>query len=110
MEYRTINQIKLYVLVLNTFGEAESGSIAAVSTDYDALVKKYNEDLLPSDERFRDGAGFLHSFREGSPFFNLNPCWSLEVDKVDCFGHGIHTEWVNEENIARIQNEYYFIY
>ena len=38
METRTIVEVKIFVLVLNTFGRAEECEVVAVSDDYDRLV------------------------------------------------------------------------
>lgn len=38
-EYRSIQQVKLFLLVMNPMmGRAEDGEIAAISDDYDRLV------------------------------------------------------------------------
>lgn len=42
METRTIQEVRIYVLVLNTFRTAESGEIVAMSDDYNRLVDWYN--------------------------------------------------------------------
>ena len=38
METRTTQEVRIYVLVVNTFGAAETGEIVAVSDDYNRLV------------------------------------------------------------------------
>lgn len=107
METRLEGQVRVYVLVLNTFGSAESSRIAAVSFDYDKIVQRYNEDLLPKG--YRDEFGYFHSFPETSPFYRLNPCFDLELNHTDHWGHGIHDEWVPMSAIDEIRSRYYFI-
>jgi hypothetical protein len=107
METRIEGQVRVYVLVLNTFGSAEDSCIAAVSFDYDKIVKQYTDDLLP--EGFRDEMGFFHSFPESSPFYRLNPCFDLELNHVNHWGQGIHDEWVPISAIDEIRSRYYFI-
>ena len=106
MEIRQVNEVHVYVLCLNTFGRAEEGTIAALSTDYNALVRFYNDQLC---EKWRDETGFLHSFKKGSVLENLNPCNSLELNQLSIFGHGIRDEWVREYTFHRITSEYYFV-
>lgn len=109
MEARTITQVRIYVLVLNTFGRAEEGRIAAISGNYQDLVDLYNSQLLP--ECYRDENGFYHTFNENGPLARLNPCSNLNLNEVDMFGHGIHDEWINEDIWYSLlnQNEYYII-
>ena len=47
METRTTQEVRIYVLVLNTFGAAETGEILAVSDDYNRLVDWYNQQINP---------------------------------------------------------------
>ena len=90
METRTITQVHIYYLVLNTFGAAEDGAIVAISDERQKLVDYYNSQLLV--EGVRDSAGYYHSFEEGS-LYNYNPC---DIDRIGLYGHGIHDEWVDE--------------
>ena len=67
METREVHKIeaRIYVLILNTFGAAESGAVGAWSDNYQKLVEFYQSQLLPPNERFRDEGGFYHSFAHG---------------------------------------------
>ena len=107
METRQINQVRIYVLILNTFGRAEEGIIAAISDDYDRLVNWYYQQL--SKEYWRDDSGFWHSFKPDSPLVNLNPCFNLELNNTNHFGHGIHDEWINEDVFLNIRDQYTFV-
>lgn len=109
MNRRLIDQTRVFVLALNAFGRAEDHRIAAVALDYNALVKKYNEDLLPVEERFRDELGMMHSFRVGSPFFNLNPCASLVLNDLNYYGAGIHDEWIDTDKLRGTLSRYYWV-
>ena len=95
MEIRQITQVKIYILVLNNmYDRCEDGNIVAISSEYENLIKYYNDNLLT--DPIRDNEGYLHSFKEGGLYF-YNPCYSLEVGSVDSFGHGIHFEWCTED-------------
>lgn len=109
METRTITQVRIYILVLNTFGRAEDSKIAAISGNYQALVDLYNSQLLPKG--YRDENSFYHTFNTSGPLSRLNPCPNLNLNEVDMFGHGIHDEWINEDvwyNLVN-QNQYYIV-
>lgn len=108
MVTRTINEVKLYVLVLNNMQapKIEYGEVVAVSLDYDRLVEWYNSQKAP--EMWRDGR-WGKTFAKGSPLEWYNPAYSLELDNTQPFGHGISTSWVREENLGRIMSEYKFI-
>lgn len=95
METRLLAAVKIYVLVLNNMYDCcEGGNIVAISSEYENLIKYYNDNLLT--EPIRDNKGYLHSFKDGDLYF-YNPCYSLEVGSVDAFGHGIHFEWCTED-------------
>lgn len=104
-----IIEVRVFVLVLNTFGSAEEGRIVAFSTDYNRLVEAYNRDLLPYDKGFRDEVGFYHSFRESSPFYNYNPCYTTDLNMLSPFGHGIHDEWIEIDQFERLKRSFLFI-
>lgn len=109
MEARTITQVRIYILVLNTFGRMEDNRIAAISGNYQDLVDLYNSQLL--QEPYRDEDGYYHTFDEKGPLRRLNPCLSLELNEVDMFGYGIHDEWINEDTWYKLlnENQYYII-
>jgi hypothetical protein len=109
METRSITQVRIYVLALNTFGIAEEGRIAAISGYYQDLVNLYNSQLLP--EPYRDEDGFYHTFNINGPLSRLNPCSNLNLNEVDTFGFGIHDEWINEDHWHSLlnQNQYYIV-
>ena len=98
METRTterIEEVRIYVLYLNTFGKAEEGVIAAVSDDYNKLVNWYNEQFNP-EGRYSDN-GYIKTFKRGSSIEWNNPCRSLKLNDTYPFGHGIHDEWIPME-------------
>lgn len=103
-----IEEFRIYILGLNTFGAAEDGEVVAVSDDLKKLQDFYLAELLPLDQRFRDEAKFLHSFREG-PLYNYNPCASIELNQLSTFGFGIHDEWVTKSEIPVIKSNYRWI-
>ena len=89
---RSITEVHVYVLVLNTFGAAEEGRVVAVSTDYNKLAEWYQEQFEPSGPYREDR--WYKTFRKGSPIEYNNPCRSLELNNTRPFGHGIHDEWI----------------
>ena len=64
METREIQEVRIYVLVLNTFGAAETGEIVAVSDDYNRLVNWYNEQFN-LEGKYREN-GWCKTFKKGS--------------------------------------------
>lgn len=106
METTTITQVKLYVLVLNTFGAAESGEVVAVSDDYQRLVSWYRDQF--ADEPYRED-GWHKTFKKGSPIEYNNPCATTALNETYPFGHGIHDEWVELGELDRIRNQFNWI-
>lgn len=106
METRTVEEARIYVLVLNTFGSAESGEIVAVSDNYIRLVDWYRSQF--ADKPYREN-GWLKTFKKGSPIEYNNPCGSVELNDVNHWNHGIHNEWINLASIADIQNRYNWV-
>lgn len=99
METRIVEQVRIYILNLNEMhSNAEYGRSVAVSTEYDDLVKLYNDNLL--EECYRDEDGYLHSFKEG-PLYNFNPCMSLELNNLDTFGFGIQDIWIPIDSLRK---------
>lgn len=105
METRTVEQVRLYVLALNTFNRAEDSAVACVSDSYDRLVEFYNSQVL--EIGYREN-GWYFSFKEGRLRY-FNPCHSLVLGDLDMYGNGIHSEWCDIEKYYEIQNKYYFI-
>lgn len=104
METRTIQQVKVYCLIMNPMTDrAESGRISVMSFDKDRLVKFYEDEISEpyDDDRFRK------VFKKGGPLEWYNPLWTLEG--VDSFGHGLREEWIDSTNIDYVKGNYYFI-
>ena len=106
METRQITQVRLYVLILNTFGAAESGNIVAVSDDYQRLVTWYQSQF--ADEPYRED-GWYKTFKKGSPLEYHNPCGSVELNGTNIWNHGIHDEWVLLDDLDIIRNRYFYV-
>ena len=104
METRTIEEIRIYVLVLNTFGAEEEGEIAAISDDYNKLVSWYKDQFNPEGKYREDG--WLKTFRKGSLIEYNNPCLSIELNNTYPFGHGIHDEWISLQQFYSLGNRY----
>lgn len=106
VETRIVVEVRLFVLVLNTFGRAEEGRIVAISDDYDRLVDWYLNQF--AEDPYRD-EGFYKTFKKGSLIEYNNPCRSLELNDIRPFGHGIHDEWVSQDTFVEIQSNFNFV-
>ena len=105
MKTRTITQVEVYKLVLNSiYHRAESGTIVAISTDYDKLVDWYNGQL--SEESYTDENGYIHYFNKNSILYSYNPCPSVLLNDLDVFDHGISNVWVDIEDYGNIHSIY----
>ena len=104
METRTTQEVRIYVLVLNTFGAAETGEIVAVSDDYNRLVDLYNQQINP-EGKYREN-GWWKTFKKGSLIEYNNPCSSLKLNNTYPFGHGIHDEWIPMETFYLLSGRY----
>ena len=104
MEIRTIEEVRIYVLILNTFGAAEEGEVVAISNDYNKLVSWYKDQFNPEGE-YREN-GWTKTFRKGSLIEYNNPCRSIELNDTYPYGHGIHDEWIPIEQFYSLGNRY----
>lgn len=94
METRDVKQIKIWGLILNTMGAAESGNLVAVASSEQALKDFYYSQQMENTELIN---GYRYTFKEG-PLRNYNPSGTQPVSE-DIFGHGIFSQWVNEDEI-----------
>lgn len=101
-----VPEVRVYVLVLNTFGAAEDREIVAVSDDYDRLVNWYNDQF--AEEGYRED-GWYKTFKKGSLIEYNNPCATTVLNQTRPFGHGIHDEWVHLDVIDRIRERYHWV-
>ena len=106
METRTVTQVRLYVLVLNTFGSAQSGEVVAISDDYHKLVDWYKSQF--ADESYIED-GWHKTFKKGSPIEFNNPCDCVELNNTNHWNHGIHDEWVPAEYVYEIKDRYLYV-
>ena len=101
METRTIQQIKIYKLILNnmTNCKVEIGQIAAISYD-----KKILEDILINEAETWQDENWYKSYKKYSILEWYNP-------PCEHYGHGIIEEWVNEDILNNIitDNAYTFL-
>lgn len=104
MKTRMAREVKIYVLVLNVFGNT-LGERVAISDDYDRLVNWYNKQLNP-DGVYRDGM-WNKTFKKGSFIEFCNPCDSLKLNDTSIFGFGIHDEWIPMEVFNNLRNRGY---
>jgi hypothetical protein len=104
METRTVEQAKVYYLIMNPVTDkAESGRIAMMSTSRENLISAYeNEQVAIYDDN-----NFRKVFKQGGPLEWYNPVWTF--DGVDPFGHGLSEDWVDMENLPILQSKYYFV-
>lgn len=94
MNIRDVTQIEIWGLILNTMGSAESGKLVAIASNEEALKKFYKDQLMEKPETIN---GWVYSFKEG-PLRNYNPS-GVQKASEDIFGHGIFSQWVNEDSI-----------
>ena len=104
MEIRTVEEVRIYVLVLNTFGSAEDGKIVAISDDYNKLVSWY-KDQFNREGKYRED-GWVKTFKKGSLIEYNNPCSSIELNNTSFFGYGIHDEWISLEQFYSLENRF----
>ncbi|MDE7346957.1 MAG: hypothetical protein K2N48_09510 [Muribaculaceae bacterium] len=111
---RAIEEVKIYTLCLNPVtGCVEEIHRVAISTDYDALVKWYNEQKLDKpghdhDDPVRNGCGgpIFKYFKKGSPLEYYNPCDSTDIvdtasgENVPTRG-GVLEDWYRAESVYR---------
>ncbi len=104
METRTIQQAKVYYLIMNPVTDrAESGRIAMMSTNRQNLISAYENEQVA----IYDDSNFRKVFKQGGPLEWYNPVWTF--DGVDPFGHGLSEDWVDMENLPILQSKYYFV-
>ena len=96
METRQIEQVKIYGLILNTMGSAESGALVALASSEAALKEFYQSQLLEESERI---GSWLYSFKEGV-LRSYNPS-GLQDASEHHYGHGIFNQWVQKEDIKQ---------
>lgn len=110
---RTVTQVLLFKLVLNPMqANTETAEIAAWSDDEEKLMKFYKEELVepyreegsPSFIAHGSSHEWVKSFRKGGPLEWYNPLYNLDGD-INHWGHGIHTEWVDQIIIDNISTE-----
>lgn len=103
METRTINQAKIYYLVMNPITDrTEATRITAMSFERQSLVEYYNREAV---EIYRED-NWSKAFRKGSLLEWLNPLYSFEVGH---YGHGIKEDWVNMDSIDQLKNNYNWV-
>jgi hypothetical protein len=104
METRTVEQVKVYYLIMNPVTDkAESGRIAMMSTSRENLISAYENEQVA----IYDDSNFRKVFKQGGPLEWYNPVWTF--DGVDPFGHGLSEDWVDMENLPILQSKYYFV-
>ena len=104
METRTVQQAKVYYLIMNPVTDrAESGRIAMMSTSRQNLISAYENEQVA----IYDDSNFRKVFKQGGPLEWYNPVWTF--DGVDPFGHGLSEDWVDMENLPILQSKYYFV-
>ena len=94
METRTIEQVKIYKLILNRMtGRFEDTSMVAIAYDEEKLKDFYDEELV---ERYKD-ENWSKTFRKGGPLEWNNP---LEWSSYS----GIYEEWTTQDQIENFMN------
>lgn len=95
VEKRTIEQTKIYFLVMNDMRSAqiENAGMAAWSDDKEKLVAWYNEQL----DGWRDG-DWGKAFRKDSPLEWRNP---VNLEKIH-MGQGLFAQWIDDIAISKM--------
>ena len=107
VEVRTVQEGRIYILVLNPIdGAAEDGSIVAISDDYNRIVGWYQDQF--ASEQWKDGSWYK-TFTRDSPLEWYNPCYSLELNDIQPFGHGIHDKWILLDDLYIVSSRYLFV-
>jgi hypothetical protein len=107
METRTITQCLLHFLVMNPITDrTESGNIVAVSTSREKLISLYHDEQVNPYICEEWGRNYTKNFRKGGILEGFNP---LSFFERDAYGHGICTEWINEDRLSEIKSRYFFI-
>ena len=102
METRQITQAHIYFLTLNcVYDRCEGRDIVAVSDEHQKLVDLFQAQLLPMEKRYRDDHGMYRSFEKG-PLYDYNPPYDM--------GEEVRDEWVDIEEVGRIQSRYHWVY
>jgi len=104
METRTIQETKIYTLVLNDMrSNTEQASVYAWSFDKEKLIDWYENHMItegilveegaPSFECHGDSHKWHKTFNMGSVLEWCNPCGGFDPDH---YGHGIHEKWITD--------------
>ena len=103
METRTVEQTKVYFLVLNNMfcDKIEYNETVLISYNKDRLIDFYNSQLL--DEPYRDDNGMYRTFKEGQ-LHDYNRV--SDISEQDPFGNGIHSTWVNTDELYKLEELY----
>lgn len=72
----------------------ESGTIVAVSTDYNDLMQWYHDQMDPNGPPGRDESGYYHFYKEGSDIYWYNPPRSEMLGDLDYWNHGFGDHWL----------------
>ena len=94
LETRTVEQVKVFGLILNTFGKAEDGRLVALASTEEALKNWHDSQMLEQPERI---GRWLYNYKEGE-LRNCNPDVWMHVSK-HVFGHGWFVQWVNVDEL-----------
>lgn len=107
LETRTITKVRMYKLMLNPMTDrVESSRIVAVSDDYERLVNWYMSQF--STTAWTDD-NWYKVFKSGSAIEWYNPCDSLGLNELNCWGHGIGDEWIPLDVYSDIRNSEIFV-
>lgn len=123
-ETRQITQTKIWLLILNRMTDNTEGcSLVAVSDDRDKLLNWYNSERA-SEPYYSTGTNsfpakgdfpasyngehkYYKVFKLSSPLEWFNPM--KDENQPDHWGHGIKSEWVNEDSLEGVKTNNNFI-
>lgn len=117
-ETRNITQVKIFKLILNPMmSNTENGTMVAVAYEKNKLIEWYNQQIaeeayytigdnyfpakgdFPANEVV--GHKYHKVFKQHGPLEWYNPA---DLESLDHYGHGIQSEWVNEEIFENFVN------
>lgn len=108
METRTINEAKVYYLVMNgIFQRAEEYSIVKASFERQSLIDFYRAERCEPYKIEYNGIFYTLFFKEGGPLQFYNPVHMIDhdqCDQLDIYGQGIHEEWVEINRAQELVN------
>jgi hypothetical protein len=102
METRTVNQIKIWKLVMHARNR-DDWDLVAVSADRDVLTEWYKNQQCDEYEEYIEGLGsYKKNFKQGTRLEWYEPV-EIENEVMD-YEYGVSWEWINETELPILKN------